>query len=62
MNASDDIPYIIDQLTCVGSVLDELTLLRTALRLYAQEGYSAQDAVARACEMLSYSITKTGNP
>lgn len=57
MATSDDIPFIIDQLTGVGSVLDELTLLRASLRLYA-EGMPAADAVARACEMLSDSITK----
>lgn len=59
MATSKDITYIIDSLTCVGSVLDELTLLRTALRLYAQDGMTAEDAVARACEMLSNSVTKT---
>jgi hypothetical protein len=61
MATSDDIHYIIDQLTCVGSIMDELTVLRVALRLYA-DGMNARDAVARACEMLSNSITKSGNP
>jgi len=58
---ADDITYIIDQLTGIGSVLDELTLLRATLRLYA-EGMDPADAVARACEMLSHSITKTPLP
>lgn len=58
---ADDITYIIDQLTGTGSVLDELTLLRAALRLYA-DGSDARDAVAEACKMLSDSITKTRTP
>jgi hypothetical protein len=62
MATSDDIPFIIDQCTGVGTLLDELTLLRTALRLYAQEGMTAPDAVARASEMLSNALTKTVQP
>jgi len=61
MATSSDITYIIDQCTGVGTLLDELTLLRTALRLYA-DGETAPDAVARASEMLSNSITKTPLP
>lgn len=52
-----DLDHIIDSCTCVGSVLDELTLLRATLRLYA-DGSSAEDAVAEACHMMSDSITK----
>lgn len=58
---ANDITYIIDELTGIGSIMDELTLLRAAFRLYA-EGMDARDAVARACEMLSHSITKTPLP
>lgn len=60
MTTSSDITYIIDQCTG-GTLLDELTVLRTALRLYA-DGETAADAVARASEMLSNSLTKTPRP
>jgi hypothetical protein len=52
-----DLDHIITACTGVGSVLDELTLLRAALRLYA-DGSSAEDAVAEACHMMSNSVTK----
>lgn len=58
MAIRSDLEIIIDGCTCVGSVLDELTLLRTALRLY-DSGLDPADAVAKACEMLSDSLTKT---
>jgi hypothetical protein len=61
MDPELDIPDIIDACTGVGDVLDELTLLRVSLRLYA-EGYRPADAVAMACKMLSDSITKTAKP
>jgi hypothetical protein len=56
-NLQTDLDHIITSCTCVGSVLDELTLLRAALRLYA-DGSSAEDAVAEACHMMSDSVTK----
>lgn len=58
MTKGKEINFIIDQLTAVGTVRDELTLLRVALKLYA-DGASKEDAVARACEMLSNSVTQT---
>jgi len=54
----DDIEAIIDQCTGVGGLLDELTLLRVSLRLYL-EGHNPANAVARASQLLSDSITKT---
>lgn len=57
MSTGDQINQIIDQTTGIGELMDELTILRAALRLYA-EGMNPTDAVARACEMLSNSITK----
>jgi hypothetical protein len=51
-----DLEYILDQVVGV-SPKDELTLLRAALRYYA-EGHSAQDAVAWAANELSLSLTK----
>lgn len=53
-----DIGHIIDACTGVGSVLDELTLLRASLRAYA-DGSEAEDAVAWSCQQMSDSITKT---
>lgn len=52
-----DIEQIIDGCTCVGTILDELTLLRVALRCYL-EGMDPEDAVAWACEQLSNSLSK----
>lgn len=53
-----DIDQIIDDCTGVGSYLDELTLLRVALRAYL-DGMDPSDAVAWACQLLSDSLTKT---
>lgn len=61
MDTSEDIPWIIDQCTGVGTLLDELTLLRTALKLYA-EGMPRADAMARASQLLSNALTKTVTP
>jgi hypothetical protein len=57
MATGSDIHKIINATTCVGTLLDELTLLRVALRLYA-DGMTAEDAIAKACEMLSDSLSK----
>lgn len=61
MTTGKDIYFIVDQLTAVGTIRDELTLLRVALKLYA-DGATKEDAVARACAMLSNSVTKTPTP
>lgn len=54
-----DIAEIIDETTGLGgsNFLDELTLLRVALRLYL-DGYEPADAVAKACQMMSESLSK----
>lgn len=57
MALKSDLEIIIDGCTCVGTVFDELTLLRTALRLY-DSGLDPEDAVAKASEMLSDSLTQ----
>lgn len=55
---TDDIDYILQEVTACGSPLDELALLRTSLRAY-KEGRSAVDAVAWAAQQLSNSISRT---
>ena len=54
-----DIAHVIDETTglCGGNYLDELTLLRVALRLYL-DGHEPADAVAKACQMMSDSLSK----
>lgn len=54
-----DIDQIIDETTGLGgsNFMDELTLLRVSLRLY-MGGMEPADAVAKACEMLSDSLSK----
>jgi len=54
-----DIDQIINETTGLGgsNFLDELTLLRVALRLYL-DGMDPTDAVAKACEMMSDSLAK----
>lgn len=54
-----DIDQVIDETTglCGGNFLDELTLLRVALRLYL-DGLDPSDAVAKACQMMSDSLSK----
>lgn len=56
IHTKNDIEQIIDGCTGVGSVLDELTLLRASLRAYL-EGMTAEEAVAWACQELSNSLT-----
>ena len=56
-NLQRDIDLLLEQCLTAGSLTDELTLLRAALRLYAG-GMSAEDALATAAKMLSDSITK----
>lgn len=56
-----DIDTIISACTGVGNLLDELTLLRTSLRLYSA-GQDPADAVATACNMLSNSLTQSFGP
>lgn len=55
-NPHDDLHAIVDQCTCVGSIRDELALLRAAIRAYAN-GAGADDAVAYASRLLSDSLT-----
>jgi hypothetical protein len=55
-SVQQDLEYILDQVVGV-SPRDELTLLRAALRYYA-EGHSAPDSVAWAANELSLSLTK----
>ena len=54
-----DIARIIDETTGLGgsNFLDELTLLRVALRLYL-DGHTPADAVAKSCKMMSDSLSK----
>lgn len=54
-----DLAEIIDETTGLGgsNFLDELTLLRVALRLYL-DGLAPADAVAKACQMMSDSLSK----
>jgi hypothetical protein len=54
-----DIAEIIDGTTGLGgsNFLDELTLLRVALRLYL-DGHEPDEAVARASQMMSDSLSK----
>lgn len=56
-STKNDIDQIIDGCTGVGNLLDELTLLRAALRAYT-EGMAPDEAVAWACQQLSNSLTK----
>lgn len=53
-----DLDYILTSVTGATTVLDELTLLRAALRYYA-EGHSAEDSVAWAAHQISNSITNS---
>lgn len=52
-----DIDAILQQCSGAATVLDELTLIRTAFRLY-MEGDEPADAVAQAAAALSLSISK----
>lgn len=56
----EDIYQIVESCTCVGSVLDELTMLRIALKAYCN-GADPDEAVAWASKQLSDSITKQTN-
>jgi len=57
IHLQNDLNEIIDGVTGVGSILDELTLLRVSIKCYL-EGMSPAEAVAWACQQLSDSITK----
>jgi hypothetical protein len=52
-----DIDVILHNCMGAATILDELTLIRTALRLYL-DGHEPTDAVAKAAEALSLSISK----
>jgi hypothetical protein len=52
-----DLDLLLRETVGAGTVLDELTLLRTALRLYCQ-GQDPGEAIAQAAHMLSDSLTK----
>jgi len=52
----DDIYKIIESCTGVGTLLDGLTLIRTALKAYCN-GADPDEAVAWAAEQLSDTIT-----
>ena len=52
----DDLDYILLAVTQLPNVLDELALLRVAIRAY-QEGRSAEEAVAWAAQQISNSLT-----
>jgi hypothetical protein len=54
---SQDLDRLLRETVGTGTVLDELTLLRTALRLYC-EGLEPGEAIAQAAHMLSDSLTK----
>jgi hypothetical protein len=55
---SQDIDYILQEVSQCTTTLDELALLRTSLRAYS-EGRSAVDAVAWSAQQLSNSMTST---
>jgi hypothetical protein len=54
---SNDIDAILKGCTGAATILDELTLVRAALRLYL-DGHDPADAVAIAAQALSLSISK----
>lgn len=56
-----EIAEIIDLTTAVGTLMDEITLLRVSLRLYL-DGYEPADAVAKAAEMMANSLTQNPRP
>ena len=57
INILDDIYEIVESCTGVGTLLDELTLLRTSLKAYCN-GADPDVAVAWAAKQLSDSISK----
>ena len=57
INTLNDIYFIVEQCTGVGTLLDELTLLRTSLKAYCN-GAEPDEAVAWAAKQLSDSISK----
>ena len=56
INILDDIYEIVESCTGVGTLLDELTLLRTSLKAYCN-GADPDEAVAWAAKQLSDSIS-----
>lgn len=57
IHLQNDLNEILDGCTGVGTILDELTLIRASLRAY-MEGMDPADAVAWASQQLSDSLTK----
>ena len=57
INILDDIYEIVESCTGVGTLLDELTLLRTSLKAYCN-GADPDEAVAYAARQLSDALTK----
>lgn len=58
---ASDLAYILDHTVAVGTLPEELILLRIALRLYAA-GRSASDAVAEAAGEVSDALTRNPRP
>ena len=56
INTLNDIYEIVENCTGVGTLLDELTLLRTSLKAYCN-GAEPDEAVAWAAKQLSDSLT-----
>ena len=56
INTLNDIYEIVESCTGVGTLLDELTLLRTSLKAYCN-GAEPNEAVAWAAKQLSDSLT-----
>lgn len=57
---ADDLRHILERTAAVGSVHDELVLLRIALRRYVETG-DAANAVAWAAEEMSAVISRNTN-
>lgn len=53
----EDLEYILLEVTTLPSLLDEVTLLRVALRRY-MEGHPAEEAVAWAAQQLSNELAR----